>query len=117
MDNLLRIEIRDKILKHNDNSYIIISIGDLRELIPELNKLITEEKIKPEPKSVVSSLPKLKDENGIVPLEDLEYHLICMALEKTNGDIKNAASELGVSRRNLYRKLEYHKINHNDYKQ
>lgn len=44
-------------------------------------------------------------------LEDNEIELIEKALEKHGGKRKNAASELGISERTLYRKIKEYKIN------
>ena len=43
-------------------------------------------------------------------LEDKEIELIKKALEKHNGKRKNAARELGISERTLYRKIKEHNI-------
>ncbi|HYX05902.1 MAG TPA: sigma 54-interacting transcriptional regulator, partial [Bacteroidales bacterium] len=43
-------------------------------------------------------------------LEDKEIELIKKALEKHNGKRKNAAHELGISERTLYRKIKEHNI-------
>jgi transcriptional regulator with PAS, ATPase and Fis domain len=44
-------------------------------------------------------------------LEKKEIDMIRMALEKHNGKRKNAAKELGISERTLYRKIKEHNIN------
>jgi transcriptional regulator with PAS, ATPase and Fis domain len=60
------------------------------------------------------------DQNGIQPsevidenlsLEKKEIDMIRKALEKYNGKRKNAAKELGISERTLYRKIKEHNIN------
>ena len=43
-------------------------------------------------------------------LADKEIELIKKALEKYNGKRKQAAEELGISERTLYRKIKEHKI-------
>lgn len=43
-------------------------------------------------------------------LESAEFKLILSSLEKTDGNIKEAAALLGISRRTLYRKLDKHNI-------
>ncbi len=43
-------------------------------------------------------------------LADMERELICKALEKHRGKRKNAADELGISERTLYRKIKEYKI-------
>lgn len=117
MDDSLRKEVREKLIRHLDNSYIIISIGDLREFIPELNELINPKELNPgpTPKLIPPKKKKIVGDNEIIPLVELERRLIRAALEKTKGDVELAASEMGISERNLYRKLQTYGINHNDY--
>ncbi len=43
-------------------------------------------------------------------LQDKEREMIKMALEKHRGKRKNAASELGISERTLYRKIKEYNI-------
>ena len=45
------------------------------------------------------------------PLIEKEIDLIKKALAKYNGKRKNAAKELGISERTLYRKIKEHDIN------
>ena len=118
MDDLLKKEVKEKLIRHLDNSYIIISIGDLRELIPELFELVKPKELnpgRPAPKLISPKKNKIVEDNEIVPLVELERRLIYAALEKTKGDVELAASEMGISERNLYRKLQTYGINHNDY--
>ena len=117
MDDLLRKEVKEKLIRHLDNSYIIISIGDLREFIPELNELIKPKELDPvlTPKLIPPKKKKIVEDNEIIPLVDLERRLIRAALEKTKGNVELAAFEMGISERNLYRKLQIYGINHNDY--
>ena len=119
MNDLLIKEIKEKLIRHLDNSYIIISIGDLRELIPELSNFIKPKELNSgqEPQKLIPQKPKDKivKDDEIIPLVELERRLIYAALEKTNGNIESTALELGISERNLYRKLQTYGINHNDY--
>lgn len=48
--------------------------------------------------------------NENLSLEDMEKKMIIKALEKNQNRRKNAASELGISERTLYRKLKYYNI-------
>lgn len=50
-----------------------------------------------------------EDEN--LSLEDMEMRLITKALRKHNGRRKDAAEELGISERTLYRKIDKYRIN------
>jgi DNA-binding NtrC family response regulator len=44
-------------------------------------------------------------------LSDMEKEVICQALRKCNGNLTRAASELGIGRTTLYRKMEEYGIN------
>lgn len=44
------------------------------------------------------------------------YHMILSSLEKSNGNIKEAAELLGISRRTLYRKMDKYKIDYSNYR-
>ena len=50
-------------------------------------------------------------EKESLSLEQTEKELICRALEKHKGKRKDAAKELGISERTLYRKINEYKIN------
>jgi len=125
MNDFLKKEVKEKFEKHLDNSYILMSVGDLRELIPELNELIRTEKPKqlnpgPEPPKLVSS-PKVIEEkiygdDEILTIPELERRLIHLALLKTGGIVDKAAQELGISERNLYRKFITYGIDHESYR-
>ncbi len=43
-------------------------------------------------------------------LEDMEKEFISKALKKHSGKRKEAAAELGISERTLYRKIKYYDI-------
>ena len=117
----LRKEVEEKLKRRLDNSYVIISIGDLRELIPDLYKLTQKQE---EPKKLLKqpsdpTTPKYKkivEDDEIITIAELERRLIRAALEKTNGCVEKAALELGISERNLYRKFIEFGIDHNKYK-
>jgi transcriptional regulator of acetoin/glycerol metabolism len=44
------------------------------------------------------------------------YHMILSSLEKSNGNIMEAAKMLGISRRTLYRKMDKYKIDYSNYR-
>lgn len=54
--------------------------------------------------------------NGL-DLKTSEYHHILSSLEKTGGNIKEAADLLGISRRTLYRKMDRYRIEYQEYRQ
>ena len=116
MDDLLRKEVREKLIRHLDNSYIVISIGDLREIIPELSELIKPKGLNPgQTPKLIPPKKKIVEDNEVISLPELERRLIRAALEKTMGNVELAAFEMGISERNLYRKLQTYGIDHNDY--
>ena len=50
------------------------------------------------------------EEEETLSLQDKELEMIKQALIRTNGRRKNAAKELGISERTLYRKIKLHDI-------
>ena len=57
----------------------------------------------------IVQMPPIEIEDSL-SLEDKELELIKKALQKHNGRRKNAAKELGISERTLYRKINEHSI-------
>ena len=51
------------------------------------------------------------DGRRLYKIEEKEKELICKALERHKGKRKEAAKELGISERTLYRKINEYKIN------
>jgi transcriptional regulator of acetoin/glycerol metabolism len=51
--------------------------------------------------------------NNDTKTDDNEYNVIIQALEKTHWNKSNAAKLLGISRRNLYNKINQYNINTN----
>jgi transcriptional regulator with PAS, ATPase and Fis domain len=52
-----------------------------------------------------------EEEDDNLSLEDMEFRLISKALRKYKGRRKDAAAELGISERTLYRKIDKYRIN------
>ena len=50
------------------------------------------------------------EEEETLSLHDKEVEMIKQALIRTNGRRKNAAKELGISERTLYRKIKQHNL-------
>ena len=50
------------------------------------------------------------EEEETLSLQDKEVEMIKQALIRTNGKRKNAAKELGISERTLYRKIKQHNL-------
>lgn len=120
MNELVKKEVIEKLRRHLDNSYVIINIGDLRDLIPELYELIGHKELSQgplAPKLITQDKKEIKivGDNEIITLLELEQRLIHEALKRTKGDVKKAALEVGISERDFYRKLKEYKINHNVY--
>lgn len=115
MDSSLRKEIIEKFRRNLNDSYVIVKIGDLRELIPDLNELI---KIRPESPKLIpvkTKEKKIVEDDEIITLSELEQRLIKAALEKTSGNVEMASQELGISERTLWRKFEEYKIDYKIY--
>jgi len=69
------------------------------------------------PASQETNTPFSKEEK--IPaqsIEDVEYEAIIAALSETNGNIKQAADVLNISRRTLYRKLDKFQIDYSKYR-
>jgi transcriptional regulator with PAS, ATPase and Fis domain len=92
---------------------------DNEQLMQTLNKKTADVEEPYEYKNV----PKEKEEKDLAPIEDTEEYveeslslqdkeieLIKKALEKHNGRRKNAAEELGISERTLYRKIKEYNL-------
>lgn len=123
MNNYLVEELREKLRKHQDSSCIIMTIGDLRDVIPELmSELNTTQKLEsdPEKPKFISPVHKeekvVGDDEGIIPLFELEERLIKASLTKTNGNVEQASKEMRISSRTMRRKLEAHNINYKNFK-
>lgn len=108
-------------------------ILELRKTVKELseqrktNQIITDNQdITPINATVISHLDDEEDSfiyiqedddtrssriNETLSIEETEKELICKALERHNGKRKDAAKELGISERTLYRKINEYKIN------
>lgn len=85
-------------------------ITDLKRYFITLNAKLEDLKDKvliPEPViSYSDEKDEFKIEEDIIRLEDMEKKLISIALERFNGNRRQAAQALGISERTLYRKLE-----------
>ncbi len=95
----------DSALRHSKANLIkqySEDIDDIEEAFPDIEIQMTDGKSSFHPSEVI-------DEN--LSLEKKEIDMIKRALEKHNGKRKNAAKELGISERTLYRKIKEHNIN------
>ena len=54
-----------------------------------------------------SAMPESED---ILPLEELERRAIIHALQKTDNNVTQSASALGINRATLYRKMKRYQI-------
>jgi DNA-binding NtrC family response regulator len=85
-------------------------ITDLRRYFITLNAKLEDLKDKVLISEPIISISDEKDEEkfgeDILRLEDMEKQLITVALNKYNGNRRQAANALGISERTLYRKLD-----------
>ncbi len=88
--------------------------GLIHKLYQDVEPVIQEEKaarkfeiIRPQPDNIQDT-QEVTEES--LSLADKEMELIIKALEKHHGKRKNAASELGISERTLYRKIKEYNI-------
>lgn len=80
---------------------------DTETVIPEEKGARKYEVIRPKPENIQDTQEIIEES---LSLADKEMELIIKALEKHHGKRKNAANELGISERTLYRKLKEYNI-------
>jgi transcriptional regulator with PAS, ATPase and Fis domain len=80
---------------------------DAEPVIPEEKVARKYEVIRPKPENIQDTQEIIEES---LSLADKEMELIIKALEKHHGKRKNAANELGISERTLYRKLKEYNI-------
>ncbi|MBP1667754.1 MAG: ATPase [Bacteroidetes bacterium] len=80
---------------------------DAEQVIPEEKVARKYEVIRPKPENIQDTQEIIEES---LSLADKEMELIIKALEKHHGKRKNAANELGISERTLYRKLKEYNI-------
>ena len=110
------IELRKTVKELSENRINVGHIADNQSLTPINATVITpieeeedafvyvQENEEPEKMEPVKETPSLS-------LEQTEKELICKALERHKGKRKDAAKELGISERTLYRKINEYQIN------
>ncbi len=91
----------------SDNAHIIKKIYEEVEPI-QAETTLAQYDIKPRETIHIQDTQELVEES--LSLEDKEIELIRKALEKHSGKRKNAADELGISERTLYRKIKEYDI-------
>jgi transcriptional regulator with PAS, ATPase and Fis domain len=80
---------------------------DTEPVIPEEKAARKYEVIRPKPENIQDTQEIIEES---LSLADKEMELIIKALDKHHGKRKNAANELGISERTLYRKLKEYNI-------
>tara|TARA_B100001057_G_scaffold294504_1_gene294579 strand:- start:1051 stop:2316 length:1266 start_codon:yes stop_codon:yes gene_type:complete len=110
-----------EIMKSDDSSEIkeknqglIDKIYGEDEIIPDSNSIKFESKIDVDNSSNIEEnsfdYAETIEEVETLSLQDKEVEMIKQALMRTNGRRKNAAKELGISERTLYRKIKQHNL-------
>jgi DNA-binding NtrC family response regulator len=86
--------------------------GNIRELmhLVERGVIMSEGNILQVDDFVLTHQPETKVSEGSLNLEDLEKSAISLAINKHNGNLSKAASELGLGRTTLYRKMEKYEL-------
>ena len=105
-------------LYNNEKTALITKLSDSSALDGEIkfneqpNNTVSlqEENISEEPPSYNISFQESVEIEESLSLEEREKELIQKALKKHNGRRKNAAKELGISERTLYRKIKEFEI-------
>ena len=128
----LEKEIREKIIAGEYDYPIMITIGNLIDIVPGIQEAIDEReayeaeelrkaelerkqelKLMRKKKKTLSDIRKSKE--VVVPLAELERLLILEALKKAKGNTELAAKALGISERTLFRKYIEYGINHKEF--
>ena len=102
-----------KVIGHTDTSVYQEDLPlDSHTFVP--NKEMQWEPLKDETKSLVvhskEDIPNAEEIEDSLSLMDMEKQMIKKALDKHQGRRKNAAEELGISERTLYRKIREYDI-------
>lgn len=104
--------INNNDLSNNEKTAIITRLhtnqGDVSNQSPVISDFTIEHKN--EPSTFQESFQESVEIEESLSLEEREKELIQKALKKHNGRRKNAAKELGISERTLYRKIKEYEI-------
>ena len=104
--------INNNELSNNEKTAIITRLHtneeELSNQVPVINDFTIEHKN--EPSTFQESFQESVEIEESLSLEEREKELIQKALKKHNGRRKNAAKELGISERTLYRKIKEYEI-------
>ena len=104
--------INNNELSNNEKTAIITRLhtnqGDVSNQPPVISDITIEHKN--EPSTFQESFQESVEIEESLSLEEREKELIQKALKKHNGRRKNAAKELGISERTLYRKIKEYEI-------
>ena len=104
--------INNNELSNNEKTAIITRLhtnqGDVSNQPPVISDFTIEHKN--EPSTFQESFQESVEIEESLSLEEREKELIQKALKKHNGRRKNAAKELGISERTLYRKIKEYEI-------
>ena len=96
----------------NDLKKVTADLINGNQPISEENEAIAKSFFKEseENSSIMISAPTSEPKESIMTLQDHEKILIQKALERHSGRRKDAADELGISERTLYRKIKEYKL-------
>lgn len=107
------MELRKTVRELSENRGNVQQLPDTREITP-INATVISPMEEEDPFIYVQDNEEEKNvvkETESLSLEQTEKDLICKALERHKGKRKDAAKELGISERTLYRKINEYKIN------
>ncbi|MDR1344247.1 MAG: sigma-54 dependent transcriptional regulator, partial [Tannerellaceae bacterium] len=115
----------DQKIFNNEREILYQVLFDMRNDVNELKRLVheimdgkvqmpvTDEAYLHTPHPIrTASIQEVEpvEEEETLSLEDVEKEIICKALEKHNGKRKNAAADLKISERTLYRKIKEYNL-------
>ncbi len=107
------LELRKTVKELSENKVSNASLTDNRNITPINATVISNIEEEEEPFIYVQEEDEIKTPkvNESLSIDEIEKELICRALERHKGKRKDAAKELGISERTLYRKINEYKIN------
>ncbi|MFK8101208.1 MAG: sigma-54 interaction domain-containing protein [Saprospiraceae bacterium] len=122
-NNDLNIPDMQALLPFKSNSTILEETKKEEKYHQDFNKTVSEQQLKETPESFEGnnrpiilntqhgpSFDKMEVVEENLSLEEMEKDLIQKALKKHNGRRKDAALELGISERTLYRKIKFYDL-------
>jgi DNA-binding NtrC family response regulator len=88
----------------------ILQIEACGDVVPVVQNVLENDEVSGSGDVVVDTASSVAEVRDVLTLEDLERKHIKAALEASHGNRSDAARMLGISERNLYRKLNDYRL-------